>query len=162
MKTLANLVNAQGLSNRRFAEKAGISFRAIADIRSGKFEEALQNRNGAEFSKKKRIGAIQVMSRVLIACGENPQEWVKTLGLEIDSREQQAMFEATSQRPRPLLAPGLGGDEWNTLLLIADTPLTKEDIEQLSKAQEVLGDFFTIKRVIQLLIHKHKKSVGKE
>lgn len=163
MTTLKELVNAQGLSNRLLAQKAGISFRSIADLRSGKFEEVLQNKNGADCSTRKRIGAIQVMSRVLIACGEDPKEWVRNHPkLELDERELRAVAEATSQRPKPLMTPGLGAEEWNALLHIADKPLAKEDVTQLAKAQEVLGDFFTIKRAIELLIHKHKTPAGQE
>jgi hypothetical protein len=161
MSVLADLVNAQGLNNRLFAEKAGISFRAITDIRSGKFEENLRNRNGVKHSTRKLIGVIQVLTRVLIACGENPQEWVKTHGLELTSREQQVM-SATNQRPKPLMTLGLEAEEWNTLLLIANKPLTNEDVEQFAKAQEVFKDFFTVKQAVKLLVHKYKKSVEKE
>lgn len=162
MKTLKELVNAQGDSNRVFAEKAGISFTAIAKIRSGKWDESMQNKNGQGYTGRKRTGALQVMARVLVACGENPQEWIKTLGLSLTPQEEQAMSSATSRRPKPLTAPGLASEEWNALLIIANNPLTKEDVEQLLKAQEVLGDFFTIKLAIELLISKHKKSVEKE
>lgn len=157
MKTLKEVVEAQGLSNRNFATKAGISFRAIAEIRPGKWDEAIQGKNVRGYSVRKRTCAIQVMARTLIACGENPQEWVKTLGLALTPQEEQALSSATSWRPKPILAPGLGAEEWNALLTIANKPLSKEDIDQLAEAQEVLGDFFTIKLAIELLISKNKK-----
>ncbi len=159
MKTLKEVVAAQGMSNRVFAEKAGISFRAIAEIRSGEWDEAMWNKNGKGYSGRKRAGAIQVMARTLVACGEDPQEWVKASGLSLTTQDEQAMSAATCRRPKPLMTPGLGSEEWNALLTIADKPLTKEDVEQLSKAQEVLGDFFTIKLAIELLISKNKKNV---
>jgi hypothetical protein len=157
MKTLKEVVTAQGLSNRDFSAKAGISFRAIAEIRSGQWDEAMQNKNGKGYSGRKRSGAIQVMARTLVACGENPQEWIKTLSLTLTPQEEQTLSAATSRRPKPLMAPGLGSEEWNALLTIADKPLRKEDVEQLAKAQDALGDFFTIKLAIELLISKNKK-----
>ena len=157
MKTLKEVVVAKGMSNRVFADKAGISFRAIAEIVSGKLDEAVQEKNRKRLSGRKRAGLIQVITRALVACGEDPREWFKTLGVSLTTNEEQAMSGATSRRPKPLMASGLGTEEWNALLTIADKPLSKEDIEQLSKAQEVLGDFFTIKLAIELLISKHKK-----
>lgn len=156
MKTLEKVVVAKGMSNRVFADKAGISFRAIAEIRSGKLDEVLQEDNRRSLSRKKRAGLIQVVTRALLACDEEPRDWFTAHKVVLTTQEEQAMFAAMSRKPKLSVTPGLGAEEWNALLKIANRPLSKDDIEQLSKAQEVLGDFFTIKLAVELLISKHK------
>lgn len=158
MNTLREVIERGGKSNRQLADEAGISFRAIAQIRSGEWDEAIRHKIGG-YTGRKRIGAIQVMARVLVACGEDPKAWIQASGISLTPQDERAISGATSRRPKPLTAHGLGPEEWNALLVIADSPLTKEDIDQLARAQEVLGEFFTIKLAIELLISKHKKHV---
>jgi len=153
MKTLQEIVNEQGMTRRALARKAGTSFRALTDIASGKCDEMIQNKSGKGYTGRKRIGAIQSMARILVACGQDPQEWVRASGLSFTPEEKKTITAAISPK-----MPEFGPEERNTLSVIANDPLTKEDAEQLLKAQEVLGEYFTVKMAVELLISRHKKN----
>lgn len=159
MKTLKEVVEAQGMSTRAFVEKAGISLHTIGNIMSGEWDRAMLSNNGRSYSGRKRFGAIQTMARVLIACDVDPREWVKAVALHLTNKEERVMHDATvNRRPKLIITSGFGSEEWNSLLAIANNPLTKDDLEQLTKAQEALGDLFTIKLAIEVLIGKYKKN----
>lgn len=150
---LKDLFGAQQMTHVLFAKKAGIGLQAISMIRSGEFDQNLHDKEIRKgWSERKRLGVVQVLARVLMACGKNSQEWVKETGLTLTTQEEQVMVVASSQRPKPLSVPELRLEEWNTFLSIKDHILTKDDLEKLMKAQEALGNFFTIKLAIEFLL----------
>ncbi|MEQ1499976.1 MAG: hypothetical protein ABL917_01220 [Parcubacteria group bacterium] len=123
-------------SNRTLAERARVSFRIIADVRSGRLEKDLQVKG--KLSKRKIGGVSSSTYRLLIALGEEPETWMKKLGLVIPQAEVAQ-------------AQGFG----SRIQLILEKPLTAEEIGKFGRVQKELGEWFTVEMALRLLIRKH-------
>jgi len=126
-----------GWSNRVLAERAGVSFRAPADIRSGRLEKLLKS---GDMSERKKRGVAQSTTRILKAFGVDPEPWLKKLGLPI--------LKPVQLQPRSISSQ---------VSHIAQKPVSDEDIESFIDARGPLGDLFTVELLIKMLINKHLK-----
>jgi hypothetical protein len=152
--TLKELIEERGLNNHALAAKAKVSFRALAEIRSGEWDHAMKG-GANRWSLKKKRAAIQVMGRIVTACDEEPEEWAKKYNLPFEWSEVRSLLIA-ARTPKVVMNRKLGVNEWNALVAIADEPLTKQDVLHLARSQEELDDLLTLELVVKLLIKRHK------
>lgn len=85
-ETLTHALKAHGGSNRELAEEAGISFRAIAEARSGFDSNEMQ---GA----RKRLGAVSSITRLAICLNVEPNVVLKELGIDTSDATVQRHME---------------------------------------------------------------------
>ena len=128
----ASEMDARGWSNRILAERAGVSFRTPADIYSGKLERLLES---GEASTRKLRGAAGSTFRTLTAFGIDPKPWMDKLGLPMPTLDQLQPRNFTTQ-----------------ITAVLQNPVTSDLLERFRKAQEPLGDLFTVEILLKLLI----------
>lgn len=148
-ETLSAMVEAQEMSNRVLADKAGVSFRVITEVGSGTWEQEIFL---SKWSKRKKERSFGATMRLIVACDESPDEWIERLELtRVFSRSviKRLLREATDIKTEKT-------SRWHLLDSIADEPITEADIEKLMKGMELGEDFFTIEMAIRLLIANHK------
>lgn len=73
-KMLLKAIDADGGSNRDLAYKAGVSFRAIAEARTGFKDDDLQK-------TRKRLGIVESMTRLAISLGLDPHRVLEELNI---------------------------------------------------------------------------------
>lgn len=94
--SLKRALLADGGSNRELAERAGISFRAIAEARDG-FETA--ELRGA----RKRLGVVSSMTRLATCLDVDPSQVLRELGIDISDASVRRQIERA--REASLLRP---------------------------------------------------------
>ncbi len=154
MDTLKELMESQGMTSRVFAERAGISFRAITEIRSGQWDTTVRSTQ----TLRKRRAAVQVMTRVVSACGQDPKEWAKKFNFSLTPAEIASAVATALVGQQTVYKTGNVSIDWNILSTILVEPLTPEDLEKLSGGQKALGEFFTLELAVRLLFSTHKRS----
>ena len=89
-ETLKKALKDNGGSNREVAERAGISFRAIAEARDGYDAEDL-------LSPRKRMGVVSSITRLAACLGLDPSTILKELGIDVSDVSVQRQVERANE-----------------------------------------------------------------
>lgn len=133
-------------TNRSIAELARISFRAIADARSGRLEEGLKSKI---FTGRKLIGVTLSTRRLLIGLGADESFWMNRLGLDNTRADVRIPIRSSSFIHAHITKRIVGA---------LDKPVSagsiKKVFEKATLAQNALGDVFTAQTILSLLLQE--------
>ncbi len=127
----------KGYSSSTLAQIAGVSNRIIVEARMGLLENML--RNG--ITHRKLLGVSRSIPRLLRALDADEEYWMDRLGLNDVGRKVPS-----GHIPRSTDA------FTSKVRIILDKPLDAAHITRIQKAHKVLGDAFTTRTLLSILI----------